>query len=242
MAVRKAQLNLTVAQDKSKQAQTQLSQTVGQAKVNWGTYQKQLNTMLNAQTNLSAYSKTHLIGALQTLTTVTGNAGESLKLLSLSTDLARGRNMDLGKAAQLVGRVYDGSTSVLKRYGIVLDAGATSTQALAAIQAKYSGQAKAYGDSSAGPLREVQELTAAAEDRRGQRPSADAQRAGERATRASACFRGCLVPGQALGLAGLGVAGLIAAPWFQARSAPSLREPPDWPSRPPAAFRTSPPA
>ena len=58
--------------------------------------------------------------------------------------------MDLEKAATLVGKVADGNTTALKRYGIVLDKGATATQALAAMNAKFAGAAKTYGDSSAG--------------------------------------------------------------------------------------------
>jgi phage-related protein len=118
--------------------------------VSWGEYAKRMNAVVTAQSNLSAYSRGDLKNALATLTTVTGSASKGLDLLSLATDLARGRHMDLSSAAQLVGRVADGNVGILKRYGIVLGKGATATQALAAIHQKYAGQAKAFGDSSAG--------------------------------------------------------------------------------------------
>ena len=73
-----------------------------------------------------------------------------MNLLGLATDLARAKNMDLGTAAKLVGKVADGNTSALSRYGIIIKKGATATQALGALQQRFAGAAKTYGDSSAG--------------------------------------------------------------------------------------------
>jgi len=43
-----------------------------------------------------------------------------------------------------------GNTSALTRYGIVVKKGSTATEALALLQGRFSGQAKAYGSTSAG--------------------------------------------------------------------------------------------
>ena len=126
------------------------AKTAGRGAVLWDAYEKQMQRVVAAQSNLSAYSRGDLEGALTTLTQTTGSSAKGLKLLGLATDLARAKNMDLGKAAQLVGRVADGNTGILKRYGIVIDKGATATQALGELHRKFSGAAKTYGDSSAG--------------------------------------------------------------------------------------------
>jgi uncharacterized protein (DUF2062 family) len=116
----------------------------------WAGYQAQMNKVVDAQSNLSAYSHGQLEEALTTLTQTTGSSTKGLKLLGLATDLARAKNMDLGTASKLVGKVADGNTSSLARYGIVLKKGSTSTEALAALQQRFAGAAKTYGDSSAG--------------------------------------------------------------------------------------------
>ena len=150
LAEQKAELSLSAAEAKHRSDLTALAGAVGHTKVTWDAYEKQMQRVVAAQSSLSAYSRGDLEGALTTLTQTTGSASKGLNLLSLATDLARARHMDLDKAALLVGKVADGNTTALKRYGIVLDKGATATQALAAMHQKFSGAAKTYGDSSAG--------------------------------------------------------------------------------------------
>jgi phage-related protein len=122
----------------------------GKGEAYWRAYAGRMHEVVAAQSQLSAYSKGDLEGALATLTQTTGSASKGLKLLSLATDLARAKHMDLGKAAQLVGRVADGNTGILKRYGIVIDKGTSATKALGILHQKFAGAAKVYGDSSAG--------------------------------------------------------------------------------------------
>jgi hypothetical protein len=88
--------------------------------------------------------------SIATLTTITGDYRQALELMPLAQDLAAAKGMDLASAAQLVGRVAEGNTGILTRYGIVLQDGATSQEALAAMQATFAGQAEAYGNSTAG--------------------------------------------------------------------------------------------
>ena len=126
------------------------AKTAGRGALLWDAYEKKMHSVVAAQSNLSAYSRGDLEEALTTLTQTTGSSSKGLKLLGLASDLARAKNVDLGKAAQLVGRVADGNTGILKRYGIVLDKGATATQALGLLHKKFAGAAKTYGDSSAG--------------------------------------------------------------------------------------------
>jgi phage-related protein len=149
-AVQQAERNLSAAQKTHRQDLDALRHSVTTTTVSWDSYSKKMQTVVTAEGNIAAYTKTQLMTALATLTQTTGSAGKGLKLLGLSADLARAKNMDLTKAAQLVGKVAMGNTTVLKRYGIVMDKGTTSTQALGILQKKFGGQAKIYGDSSAG--------------------------------------------------------------------------------------------
>ncbi len=84
------------------------------------------------------------------LVAITGDYQKSLNLLPLALDLAAGKGMDLASAAQVVGRVAEGNTAILTRYGIQIREGATATEALGMLQQKYAGQAEAYGRTTAG--------------------------------------------------------------------------------------------
>jgi phage-related protein len=150
VAEQKAELALSAAEVKHRNDLQTLRSAVDGGKVMWAGYQAQMQKVVTTQSQLSAYSRGDLEGALTALTQTTGSASKGLSLLALTTNLARAKHMDLEKAATLVGKVADGNTTALKRYGIVLDKGATATQALAAMNAKFAGAAKTYGDSSAG--------------------------------------------------------------------------------------------
>jgi phage-related protein len=132
------------------QLRTAVVNTTAGGSAAWAGYEARMQRVVAAQSQLSAYSKGQLEGALTTLTQVTGSSTKGLNLLGLATDLARAKNMDLSTAAKLVGKVADGNTSALSRYGIILKKGATATQALGALQQRFAGAAKTYGDSSAG--------------------------------------------------------------------------------------------
>jgi uncharacterized protein YaaQ len=41
--------------------------------------------------------------------------------MGLVTDIARAKHIDVTKAADLLGKVHAGNTSILKRYGIAID-------------------------------------------------------------------------------------------------------------------------
>ena len=58
--------------------------------------------------------------------------------------------MDVAKAGELIGKVAGGNVGILGRYGIQVRKGATETEALALLQAKFAGQAEAYGNTAAG--------------------------------------------------------------------------------------------
>jgi hypothetical protein len=102
-----------------------------------------------------AFTDDQIRDSLTALTNTTGSLSEALDLQGIALDLSRTKGMDLTKASELVGRVHEGNTGILKRYGIVLKDGATATDALAALQQKFAGQAETYGNSTAGSIFKV---------------------------------------------------------------------------------------
>jgi hypothetical protein len=83
---------------------------------------------------------------------VTGDVNKSLRLTGLAADFARAKHMEVAKAGEIVGKVAGGNTGILSRYGIVIDKNATASEALAALQKRFAGQAEAYGKTTAGAL------------------------------------------------------------------------------------------
>jgi hypothetical protein len=81
--------------------------------------------------------------ALGDLVMITGSYQRALELLPLALDLSAAKQIDLSTAAELVGKVAQGNTGVLSRYGIVLQEGATAAEALAAMQRQVAGAAEA---------------------------------------------------------------------------------------------------
>ena len=94
--------------------------------------------------------------SLTKLTSITNDAGESLDLLGLAMDVARGTGMDLVAASQLVGRVSEGNVGILQRYGIVVEAGASAQEALATMQTRFAGQAESYGETQSAVFDRIQ--------------------------------------------------------------------------------------
>jgi phage-related protein len=92
------------------------------------------------------------LGALSSLTQITGDYQKAMALLPVVADMAAAKQMDLGTAAALVGRAAMGSVDTLKRYGIVLKEGATAAEALTAMQQKFGGAAAAMAATLPGQL------------------------------------------------------------------------------------------
>ena len=99
-----------------------------------------------------AFADDRVREALTRLNTVTGDTQASLNQMGLVMDFARARGIDLATSADIIGKVMGGNTAVLARYGIVLQEGATATEALALIQQRSAGQADAYANSTLGQL------------------------------------------------------------------------------------------
>jgi len=88
--------------------------------------------------------------SIGTLVTMTGDLDKALELNRLAMDLSIAKQIDLTSAAEIVGKVSQGNTSILTRYGIVVGEGATATEALAKMTQMFGGQAEAAGKTAAG--------------------------------------------------------------------------------------------
>lgn len=131
-------------------AQADLMKAVAASGGSWKRQGPVIDALIQKHSMLASVDDEELSGAFSTLTKITGKTGTGMKNLGLVTDLARGAHISLNAAAKLVGKVAMGNTSALSRYGIVLKEGGTVQENLAAIQGRYAGQAKAYGETSAG--------------------------------------------------------------------------------------------
>jgi hypothetical protein len=117
-------------------------------------YAVQIDQAINASERLS-FADDEAAEALANLTATTGDTAEALNLLGLAQDLARGKGIELAAAANIVGRVAEGNTGILARYGIAIQEGATAQEALAAVQERYAGQAEAYANTTQGAFDRV---------------------------------------------------------------------------------------
>lgn len=90
------------------------------------------------------------------LVTATGNVNQSLSQTRLAMDIARGRNIDLATATDIVIKANMGNVGALRRMGIELDKDATKTEILTTLQERYAGQAAAYADTTAGRFEAAQ--------------------------------------------------------------------------------------
>jgi hypothetical protein len=99
-----------------------------------------------------------LINEMQALLVQVGNVApaEMEKALTAATNLAAGLGVDLRTATMLVGKVFEGETGTLKRYGIVIDEAKLKADPLGAtldaIHAKFGGQAQAQMDTYTGKM------------------------------------------------------------------------------------------
>lgn len=134
------------AQKSQARMQTQLKASG----ISYKAHAKQIDDVIQRVSKLSGLDDEDLQDSFTNIVRVTGDVNKSLKLTGLAADFARAKHMDVAKAGEIVAKVAGGNTGILARYGIQIDKGASSTEALGALQQKFAGQAKAYGETTAG--------------------------------------------------------------------------------------------
>lgn len=109
-----------------------------------------------AQREKLAFSDDALRDSLGTLVIRTHDVNQAFQDQVLAMDIARGKNIDLASATDIVNKAALGNTKALKAMGIEVDKNATSTEILTMLQKKFSGQAEEYADSTKGTMESMQ--------------------------------------------------------------------------------------
>lgn len=81
---------------------------------------------------------------------VTNDSTKAMEAASLAADLATFKQIDYSTAVDIVGKVLNGNTGILGKYGIELDKNATKEEAIAALTTRVAGQYEAYGKTLSG--------------------------------------------------------------------------------------------
>ena len=102
-----------------------------------------------------AFSDDDIRDSMQALIAATGDYGEASKRQAAAMDLARGANIPLATATKMLGKLNEENIEVFKKMGIVIGENATEADALAAVQAKFGGQAETYAKSTAGQFEQA---------------------------------------------------------------------------------------
>ena len=102
-----------------------------------------------------AFSDDEVRDSFQSLAAATGDADEALKRQRAAMDLARGAGIPLATATKMLGKLNSENVEVFKKMGITLGENATEADALAAVQAKFGGQAEQFAKSTAGQFEQA---------------------------------------------------------------------------------------
>lgn len=121
----------------------------------WDGNMKSVTDAVHAREGLG-FTDSALRESLIKLVPATHDVNKALDYQKTAMDLARLKGISLEDASQALVKVEGGQYRMLKQLGIVLDDGATQTEALAAVQKVAMGQAAAYADTLAGKTEVLQ--------------------------------------------------------------------------------------
>lgn len=142
----------TKAAIEAEKSQARLEAQLKASGISYKQHRDEIERVIQKHSQLSGLDDEDLQDSFTNIVRITGDVNKALKLNGLAADFARAKGMDVAKAGELVGKVAGGNVGILSRYGITLKDGATASEALATLQQKFAGQAKAYGDTTAGSL------------------------------------------------------------------------------------------
>jgi hypothetical protein len=159
-------------------SQAKLKAQLHASGISYRAHAKDIDAVIQKHSRLAGVDDEDLQDAFTGLVRTTGSVSKSMHDMGLVTDIARGKHIDVTKAAELLGKVHNGNVAVLKRYGIAIDPitkaqdklkesnkkataeqiaaakatdkTATSQKAMAELQKRFGGQAEAYGKTAAG--------------------------------------------------------------------------------------------
>jgi hypothetical protein len=166
------------AAEEAQVSQAKLKAQLQASGISYRAHAKEIDAVIQKHSRLAGVDDEDLQDAFTGLVRSTGSVSKSMHDMGLVTDIARGKHIDVTKAADLLGKVHAGNTAVLKRYGIAFDPvtkaqdklkdsnvkataeqvkaakaadkTASSQKAIAELQKRFGGQAEAYGKTAAG--------------------------------------------------------------------------------------------
>lgn len=135
-------------------ATKRLEQALRNAGGAWDENLEKVNAAIDAGAK-KAFTDDQVRDSFQTLLAATGDVNTALERQQLAYDLSRGAGISLEAATKMVSKVNEESVDGFKRLGITIADGATEAEALAAVQAKFAGQADTYAQSTAGQFEQA---------------------------------------------------------------------------------------
>lgn len=112
----------------------------------------EIDKTIKSQAKLGAFDTQDLVSSYTQFLQVTRSTTESTKLNALAMDLARGKGISLQSAQLALLKAYNGNYTALNRMGVAIQKGSSAQSAFALVQQRFAGQAKQYGESSAGAV------------------------------------------------------------------------------------------
>lgn len=136
----------------SEKSQARLQAQLKASGISYTAHAKEIDLVIQKHSQLAGLDDEDLQDAFTNIVRVTGDVDKSLRLVGLASDFARGKQIDVAKAGEIVAKVAGGNIGVLSRYGIKVREGASATEALGMLQQKFAGQAEAYGKTTGGSI------------------------------------------------------------------------------------------
>jgi hypothetical protein len=166
------------AAKESEVSQERLRAQLKASNISFAEHGKAIDAVIQKTSKLSGLDDEDLQDAFTGLVRSTGSVSKGLADLGTVADIARAKNISVAAAGKILEKVHAGNVGALKRLGLEvpvvtshldklkastdkatpaqvkqakeLDKQATATSALGVLQQRFSGQAKAYGDTAAG--------------------------------------------------------------------------------------------
>lgn len=129
-----------------------LANSIGNVGGAFDALKPKIEATVAALASTSRFRNDELVQGLERLTTTSGDAARSINNLQLVANIAAERHMDLETAATLVGKVMQGNTTALKKFGLVVQEG---DDAIALLQGRFKGFAEKDAETFGGQLKMV---------------------------------------------------------------------------------------
>ncbi len=130
------------------QAEKQVAAQLKTSGLSFEQSKSSIDSYLTSESKLSGFTRQELLQSFGSLVRVSGNVGQSLKLDSVAADVARGRHIALSSASIALAKALGGSSTALRRLGIIVPKTATGMAAIEFVSKKFAGQAEAGATSA----------------------------------------------------------------------------------------------